>query len=265
MTHEKQTGKPNPNCKLVDVVIYHDGTLTTMPDSPLLDVKRPAPQKYAEIKDDSFPGIKIFRGQDLPDWFRNTETLDEVSWLLDRCVRMDEVINKPFYSAESIERMVRDRVNTFRRADKKIPEPPKNRDLQDWQEWFTARDKVTQPKADNATENNTEQSKPQKKIKEPSKEATQAFFLYYGTTCKTQEDVAKIMTNELKKPVSQGQVSRLLTKYKKWREAEGIPVDDTRPNIIVNTNILDMGARTDGRTTGDPRHKAKVDPDGIPD
>ena len=29
----------------------------------------------------------------------------------------------------------------------------------------------------------------------------------------------------------------------------------------MDPNILDMGARTDGRISGDPRHKAKADPD----
>jgi len=98
----------------------------------------------------------------------------------------------------------------------------------------------------------------QNKVKEPSKEATQAYTLYYGAG-KTQEDVAKIMTDKLKRPVKQGQVSRWVNQYKKWREAEEIPVDDTKPNIIVNSDILDMGARTDGRGTGDPRHKKNTD------
>jgi len=98
----------------------------------------------------------------------------------------------------------------------------------------------------------------QNKVKEPSKEAAQAYTLYYGTD-KTQSDVAGIMSKKLKRSVKQGQVSRWVTRYKKWREAEGIPVDDTRPNIIVNSNILDMGARTDGRLTGDPRHKKNTD------
>ena len=96
--------------------------------------------------------------------------------------------------------------------------------------------------------------------KEPSKEAKQAYQLYFGSGMK-QEDVAKKMSDTLKRPVSQGQVSRWVNEYKKWRKAEGIPVDDKKPNIISNTDILDMGARKDGRITGDPRHKKNCDYD----
>ena len=81
--------------------------------------------------------ISYFRGPTLPDWFRNTETLDEVSDLLDLCVRCDEVVNKPTYNAKAIEGMVRSRVNRFRRADTKLPAPPKSEKLISWQEWFT--------------------------------------------------------------------------------------------------------------------------------
>lgn len=111
---------------------------------------------------------------------------------------------------------------------------------------------------DDKTTNIAQQTKLQKKVKPPSKESIQAYKFYYGTG-KTQKAVAKTMTNRLKKPVNQGQVSRWVNQYKKWRDAEGIPVDDTRPNIIVNSNILDVGARTDGRLTGDPRHKKNTD------
>jgi hypothetical protein len=96
------------------------------------------------------------------------------------------------------------------------------------------------------------------KVKEPPKEAKQAYKLYYGAGI-TQEAVAERMSKTLKKPVSQGQVSKLLKQYKKWRAAEGIPVDDDKPTIIVNSEILDIGARTDGRLTGDPRHKKNAD------
>jgi hypothetical protein len=109
-----------------------------------------------------------------------------------------------------------------------------------------------------ASEQQSQKNDGQCKVKEPSKEAIQAYNFYYGTG-ETQEGVAKTMTDRLKKPVNQGQVSRWVNQYKKWRDAEGIPIDDTRPNIIVNSNILDVGARTDGRTTGDPRHKKNID------
>ncbi len=110
---------------------------------------------------------------------------------------------------------------------------------------------------DGATEGCPEEKKQSVPTKEPPKEAQQAYKLYYGGM--TQEQVAKNMTNKLRKPVSQGQVSRWLKQYKKWRKAEGIPVDDKKANIITNSNILDIGARTDGRLTGDPRHKKNHD------
>ncbi len=89
------------------------------------------------VRATSTPGRGVHRGPTLPDWFRNTETLDEVSDLLDRCVRLDEVANKPNYNAEAIEKMTRARVNRFRRADTKLPKPPKSEQLISWQEWFT--------------------------------------------------------------------------------------------------------------------------------
>ena len=94
--------------------------------------------------------------------------------------------------------------------------------------------------------------------KEPSKEAAQAYKLYFSSGMK-QEDVAKKMTDRLRTPVSQGQVSRWVNEYRTWRKAERIPVDDKKPDIITNTDILDMGARTDSRLTGDPRHKRDAD------
>ena len=94
----------------------------------------------------------------------------------------------------------------------------------------------------------------EKSKKEPSKKAAQAYQLYYGTG-KTQTEVAKIMTLKFREPVSQGQVSRWVNSYKEWRKSEGILIDDKKPKIIVNSDILDKGPRTDGRITGDPRHK----------
>jgi hypothetical protein len=126
----------------------------------------------------------------------------------------------------------------------------------------SSREKTTQniegEQTETAEQKQTQKKGGQCKVKEPSKEARLAYQSWYGTG-KTQEDVAKIMTDKLKRPVNQGQVSRWVTRYKKWREAEGIPVDDTKPNIIVNSDILDVGARTDGKTTGDPRHKKNAD------
>jgi hypothetical protein len=106
------------------------------------------------------------------------------------------------------------------------------------------------------------QQKP--KVKEPPKEAQQAYQLYHGTGW-AQSKVAEEMTKQLKRPVTQGQVSRWVRKYKAWREAEGISIDDRKPEIIINTHILDTGARTDGRITGDPRHRHKPTADSADD
>ncbi len=123
-----------------------------------------------------------------------------------------------------------------------------------------------QSKPDN-TGNSTEppkQTRPEQQIKlvnEPSKEAAQAYKLYYGTG-KNQTEVAKIMTQELRRPVSQGQVSKWVSQYKDWAKVNNIPISEKPTIINMDSNKLSMGKRTDGRITGDPRHKAKVDPDG---
>ena len=125
-------------------------------------------------------------------------------------------------------------------------------DLEKWQ-----KNKAEAETQEKGGQSNNEITKQLSSVKEPSKEAQQAYKLYYSGM--TQKEVAKKMTNILKRPVSQGQVSRLVNEYKKWRKAEGISVDDKKPNIITNSDILDMGARTDGRITGDPRHKKDTD------
>jgi hypothetical protein len=45
----------------------------------------------------------------------------------------------------------------------------------------------------------------------------------------------------------------------------GFPTDavSEKPDTVtVDPTIIDLGARTDGKKTGDPRNRAKVDPDG---
>jgi len=98
--------------------------------------------------------------------------------------------------------------------------------------------------------------------KEASKEALQAYDLYYATD-KTQAEVAEIMTEQLKpdKPYKQWQVSRLIKSVKQWRESRVLPVDSIprKPDIMtMDPTTLAMGQRTDGRVTGDPRHKGRV-------
>lgn len=112
----------------------------------------------------------------------------------------------------------------------------------------------------------THQHQQVKPIKKPSKEAVQAYKLY-TTISSSQAEVAKIMTKKLKpkKPFQQWQISRWYHEVKNLYKAHGLPVDSDSPKgatVVVDPTKIDMGARTDGRGTGDQRHKATVDPDG---
>ena len=98
--------------------------------------------------------------------------------------------------------------------------------------------------------------------KEPSKEAIQAYRLYYSMG-ETQGKIAEIMKNELKRPISQGQVSRWIKQTKAWRRREGLPTNENEPPEInaMDSSKLDMGSRTDGRRTGDPHNIRNPDSD----
>ena len=114
-----------------------------------------------------------------------------------------------------------------------------------------------------ATENPTGTEQKIKPVKEPSKEAAQAYILYHGTG-KTQAEVAEIMAERLRRSVSQGQVSKWIKEYRVWAEANNIPIPDPKKltTITMEPDKINMGTRTDGKITGDPRHRAKIDPDG---
>jgi len=118
-------------------------------------------------------------------------------------------------------------------------------------------DKPTEAKVGNDT----------KTIKAPSKEAIQAYMAKIATGY-TQTKLAKEMTKLLKpkpkKPIEQWQVHRWIKDCVKWLKANNLdvfPDEITKDIITMDPSILDMGARTDGRTTGDPRHKKLDDPD----
>lgn len=101
------------------------------------------------------------------------------------------------------------------------------------------------------------------KQKKPPKEAFQAYQILKKTGY-NQAEVAKIMTDELGDKVEQYQVSRWKTQCDNWFKECGIGVVsniELTNKISINPAILDMGARTDGRTTGDPRHRADPDSD----
>jgi len=106
-----------------------------------------------------------------------------------------------------------------------------------------------------------EKSEDKKSVKEPPKEAAQAYKLYYSLGEK-QQRIAEIMSKELKRPVSQGQVSRWLKQYKEWRESVGLPVEkQADPVHNIAPARLELGERTDGYRMGDPRHKRTTDED----
>ena len=101
-------------------------------------------------------------------------------------------------------------------------------------------------------------------VKEPSKEAKQAYKIYNSASF-SQAKVAEIMTNELKpkKPFAQWNVSRWIKECKEFLEANGLggfSSDLNLNTVTVDPKILDMKARTDGKITGDPRHKKLIDP-----
>ena len=113
------------------------------------------------------------------------------------------------------------------------------------------------------------QEEPEQKtasVKEPSKIAMQAYLTLKSLGC-SQKKCAEIMTKKLKrkKPLSQGQISKWNSECVAWLKANNLdvfPTEMTKKIITMNPHILDMGARTDGKTTGDERHKKLVDPDG---
>ena len=116
------------------------------------------------------------------------------------------------------------------------------------------------------SENPTETGQKVSLVKEPSKIAMQAYLTLKSLGC-SQKKCAEIMTKKLKrkKPLSQGQISKWNSECVAWLKANNLevfPSEMTNKIITMAPNILDMGARTDGKRTGDPRHKKLVDPDG---
>lgn len=98
-------------------------------------------------------------------------------------------------------------------------------------------------------------------ITEPSKEANQAYRIYYSLGC-SQEKVAEIMSEKLHRKIKQWHVSRWIKQVKHWRSANGLPINETgkKPTeSTVDPDVLDLGQRSDGKITGDPRHQK--DPD----
>jgi hypothetical protein len=94
-----------------------------------------------------------------------------------------------------------------------------------------------------------ETQSPQKR-KEPSADAFAAYRLKL-VTGETQTNLARLLQEEWKRPVTQGQVSRWLNEVKDWIEAGNVLPDltatpNTKPTPI-NPELIDMGERQDGR------------------
>jgi len=124
------------------------------------------------------------------------------------------------------------------------------------------RESIAEPTVSDAT-----RGKRRKRIKEPSREAIRAYQLRMATGW-TQEVCAEIMTRELKpkKRFEQYQICRLEEEAREWLKANNLdvfPAEMTTNILTMDPKKLEIGARMDGKITGDPRHtKKKVkDPD----
>jgi hypothetical protein len=86
--------------------------------------------------------------------------------------------------------------------------------------------------------------------KQPSEDAFKAYRLSIATG-KNQTELAEILATELKRPISQGQVSKWLTQVKAWLEAGNVLPDLLKPLNEqpkgIDPEVLDMGKRQDGR------------------
>lgn len=95
-------------------------------------------------------------------------------------------------------------------------------------------------------------------LREPSKDAFAAYRLSVATG-KKQAELAELLTSELRKPVSQGQISRWLTQVAEWIEAGNVLPDipglSHKPTSIDPT-VIDGGERQDGRT---PRQRPQAE------
>ncbi len=87
-------------------------------------------------------------------------------------------------------------------------------------------------------------------LKEPSQDAFAAYRAQ-RVTGKPQTEIAEILTAELKRPISQGQVSRWINEVVPWMEAGNVLPDlpglKSKPTPMAPDKI-DLGGRQDGRT-----------------
>ncbi|HBG26981.1 MAG: hypothetical protein A2Y10_15370 [Planctomycetes bacterium GWF2_41_51] len=116
---------------------------------------------------------------------------------------------------------------------------------------------------ENLTDTEQGSNSNQRKIKEPSREANEAYNLYY-TLSRTQNDIADIMSKQYNRKFTQSQISRYIRQVKEWRKENNLLFETVtvKPQIIpTDPAIIESGKRTDGKITGDPRNKAKSEQD----
>jgi hypothetical protein len=95
------------------------------------------------------------------------------------------------------------------------------------------------------------------KLKEPPPDAFKAYRAHKATGM-IQTELAQLLARELKRPVTQGQVSRWLSGVREWLEGGNVlpPLEEIKSISAIDPNKIDMGARQDGRTK---RQREKAD------
>lgn len=88
------------------------------------------------------------------------------------------------------------------------------------------------------------------KLKQPPEDALACYRSWVATGLR-QLELADVLTNELKRPVSQGQVSRWIRQVRKWLEAGNVlPALNASPitkPIAMDPDRIDLGRRIDKR------------------
>jgi hypothetical protein len=101
------------------------------------------------------------------------------------------------------------------------------------------------------------------RLKEPSVDAFIAYRLYVATGMK-QKELAERLVTELKRPVTQGTVSRWLNHVEEWIEAGNVLPDMPKPSrrkpVSIDSKKIEMGARLDHRAERQ-RHRRNTEND----
>jgi hypothetical protein len=91
----------------------------------------------------------------------------------------------------------------------------------------------------------------QKPVKQPSNDAFTAYRVWVATG-RIQEELAEMLTKELRRPVHQGTVSRWIDQVKRWLEAGNVLPDLSPPlnkkPSAMDPERIDLGGRLDHRS-----------------